>query len=234
MNVTKRPRPLAGSELELRFAAGKRHLSGLWRDAVGARAVCVVAHGAGSDMRNNLLDGITLGLSGNEVSAMRFNFPFTQEGRRGPDRPPVLIEAWRAALQEAERRANGLPLLASGKSLGGRMASMLAAEDPEGFPASALVFFGYPLHAPGRIDQPRDAHLSSVRVPMLFIQGTADSLADLTLMRTLVRRLRTRAELHLVQGGDHSFRVRGARRPDEEIGRELGQVAAAFIRRVVG
>ena len=114
------------------------------------------------------------------------------------------------------------------------MASMLAAEDREGFPGSALVFFGYPLHAPGRTDQPRDAHLSSVGVPMLFIQGTADALADQTLMRTLVQRLRARAELHLVQGGDHSFRVRGARRPEEEIGKELGQDAADFIRRVVG
>jgi len=185
-------------------------------------------------MRNQFLDGVVRGLTSRRVSAMRFNFPYTEEGRRGPDRAPVLIEAWRAALAEAERRAGGLALVASGKSLGGRMASMLAAEDPGGFPCAAIVFFGYPLHAPRRTDQPRDAHLSSVRVPMLFIQGTADALADLALVRGVVERLGPRAKLHLVEGGDHSFRVRRARRPDEEIGQGLGQVAADFIAGVVG
>ncbi len=221
-------------EVGFRFPAGRRELSALWRDAPRARAVCLVAHGAGNDMRNQFLDGVVRGLTSRRVSAMRFNFPYTEEGRRGPDRAPVLIEAWRAALAEAERRAGGLALVASGKSLGGRMASMLAAEDPGGFPCAAIVFFGYPLHAPGRTDQPRDAHLSSVRVPMLFIQGTADALADLALIRGVVERLGPRAKLHLVEGGDHSFRVRRARRPDEEIGQGLGQVAADFIAGVVG
>ena len=221
-------------DVEFGFPAGRRELSALWSDAPRARAACVVAHGAGNDMRNRFLDGVVLGLTGHRVSAMRFNFPFTEEGRRGPDRAPVLIEAWRAALAETERRAGGLPLVASGKSLGGRMASILAAEDPEGFPCAAIVFFGYPLHAPGRTDQPRDAHLSSVGVPMLFIQGTADALADLSLIRGVVERLGSRAKLHLLEGGDHSFRVRGARRPDEEIGEELGRVAADFIAGVAG
>jgi len=224
----------ASPEVELRFPAGRRELSALWRDSNQARAVCVLAHGAGNDMRNRFIDGVVQGLTSRGVSAMRFNFPFTEEGRRAPDRAPALIEAWRGALQEAERRARGLPLVAGGKSLGGRMASMLAAEDPQGFPCAAIVFFGYPLHAPGRRDQPRDAHLSSVQVPMLFIQGTNDALADLELIQQAVQRLRPRAELHLVEGGDHSFRVRGARRPDEEIGSELGSVAADFIRRLVG
>ena len=224
----------ASPGVELRFPAGRRELSALWSEAPRARAACVLAHGAGNDMRNRFLDGVVQGLTGSRVSAMRFNFPFTEEGRRAPDRAPVLIEAWRGALQEAERRAGGLPLVAGGKSLGGRMASMLAAEDPAGFPCAAIVFFGYPLHAPGRTDQPRDAHLSSVRVPMLFIQGTNDALADLGLIEKAVHRLGPRATLHLVEGGDHSFRVRGARRPDEEIGRDLGSVAAEFIRGVLG
>ena len=110
------------------------------------------------------------------------------------------------------------------------MASMVAAEDGEKFAARALVFFGYPLHAPGRSDQPRDAHLPAVSVPMLFIQGTDDSLATFALIESLVERLGSLARLHAVRGGDHSFRVRGARRPDPETGRELGGVAAAFIR----
>jgi hypothetical protein len=117
--------------------------------------------------------------------------------------------------------------------MGGRMASMLAAEDKERFAARALVFFGYPLHAPGKADQPRDAHLPDVTVPMLFIQGTDDSFATFDLIESLVGRLGSRARLHPIKGGDHSFRVRGARRPDQETGKELGAVAAAFIREVL-
>ena len=225
---------ITGSSTPASFRAGERTLSALVEEAERPMAWAVLAHGAGNDMRAPFLGGVAEGLAAGGVSCMRFNFPFTEEGRRAPDRAPALIEAWRGALQEAERRARGLPLVAGGKSLGGRMASMLAAEDPQGFPCAAIVFFGYPLHAPGRRDQPRDAHLSSVQVPMLFIQGTNDALADLELIQQAVQRLRPRAELHLVEGGDHSFRVRGARRPDEEIGSELGSVAADFIRRLVG
>src|SRR5437016_8243660 len=111
----------AGNEaspgVELRFPSGRRELSALWGKAPRSRAACVLAHGAVNDMRNRFLDGVVQGLTGREVSAMRFNFPFTEEGRRAPDRPPVLIEAWKAALQEAERRARALPLIAAGKSL---------------------------------------------------------------------------------------------------------------------
>lgn len=117
--------------------------------------------------------------------------------------------------------------------MGGRMASMLAAEDKESFAASALVFFGYPLHAPGKADQPRDAHLPDITVPMLFIQGTDDSFATFDLIEGVVRRLGSRARLHSIKGGDHSFRVRGARRPDGETGKDLGAVAAEFIREVL-
>src|SRR5436309_2710800 len=217
-----------------RFESSRGSLSALWGDAPDAVAVAVLAHGAGNDMRTPLLAGVAEGLGANGVSCMRFNFPYTEQGRRSPDRPPVLIEAWRAALDEARRRARGLRLAAGGKSLGGRMASMAAAEDPGGFPAAGLVFFGYPLHAPGRPDRLRDAHLAKVAVPMLFIQGTADPLADFSLLHEVIDRLGPKAQLHAVEGGDHSFRVRGARRPDTEIGEELGAVAASFIRELVG
>ncbi len=214
------------------MAQGRR-LSGTWTPADRPHAVAVVAHGAGNDMNTPFLTGAAEGLATGGVSAMRFNFPFTEEGRRAPDRPPVLMESWRAALEEAGRRAPGLPLVASGKSLGGRMASMLAAEEGGAFPGRALVFFGYPLHAPGRQERLRDAHLPDVGVPMLFIQGTADPLARFDLIEDVVRRL-AQARLHRVEGGDHSFRVRAARRPDPEIGRDLGVVAAGFVREVVG
>lgn len=215
------------------FLAGDRKLSGLWSEVGTARAVVVVAHGAGAAMEHPFLSGAAAGLAENEVAAFRFNFPYAESGRRSPDKPPVLLEAWRGALEEAGRRANGRPVAAGGKSLGGRMASMLAAEMGGMFPAVALVFFGYPLHAPGRPEKPRDAHLSSIRIPMLFIQGTSDPLATFELVQALVKRLGPPARLHEVEGGDHSFRVRGKRRPDEEIGRDLGAVAARFVREVI-
>ena len=215
------------------FRSGERTLSGVWTPAGGAEAVAVLAHGAGAGMDHPFMAGAAEGLVDGGVSAMRFNFPFVEQGRRSPDRPPVLMHAWRAALEEGQRRSGGLPLAAGGKSLGGRMASMVAAEDGEKFVAGALVFFGYPLHAPGRADQPRDSHLPGVTVPMLFIQGTDDSLATFGLIEALIERLGPRARLHAVPGGDHSFRVRGARRPDAETGRELGGIAAAFLREVL-
>jgi uncharacterized protein len=211
-----------------------RQLSGLLEEGADAFGLAVVAHGAGGDMLSSMLGGVSAGLVANGVSCLRFNFPYTEEGRRAPDRPPVLLDAWRAALQLAGQRSGGRPLVIGGKSLGGRMASMLAAEEGAGFAAKALVFFGYPLHAPGRIEQLRDAHLFDVSVPMLFIQGTSDPLARFDLVQDLVRRLGAKALLHVVQGGDHSFRVRGARRPDADIGQELGAVAAGFLREVLG
>jgi uncharacterized protein len=215
------------------FGGGERSLSALWTPAARASAVAVVAHGAGAGMDHPFMAGAADGLADGGVTAMRFNFPYVEEGRRSPDRPPVLVQAWRGALEEAQRRSESLPLAAGGKSLGGRMASMLAAEEKEDFAAGALIFFGYPLHAPGRADQPRDAHLPEVRVPMLFIQGTDDSLATFDLIERLVRRLGSRARLYAVQGGNHSFKVRGAKKPDHVTGKELGAVAAAFIREVL-
>jgi uncharacterized protein len=204
-----------------------------WNPARGAIAVCVTAQGAGGSTRAPFFDGIADGLVAGGVSCMRFDFPYTRVGKRSPDRPPVLIESWREALGMAEKKAKGLPLIASGKSLGGRMASMLAAEDGEAFAGRALVFFGYPLHAPGRSDAPRTQHLPSIAVPMLFIQGTSDALARFDLVEDTVRSLK-QARLHAIEGGDHSFRVRGKKRPDVEIGRDLGGIAAEFIRDIVG
>ena len=220
------------SEL-ISFPAGERTLSGLWNAAARAQAVAVLAHGAGAGMEHPFMTGAAEGLAANAISVLRFNFPYVEEGRRSPDRPPVLLEAWRGALHEAHRRSRGLPLAAGGKSLGGRMASMLAAEEKERFAASALVFFGYPLHAPGKADRPRDSHLPDVTVPMLFIQGTDDALATFELIEKLVRRLGSQARLHAVPGGNHSFRVRGVKRSEQDTGRELGVVAAEFIRGVV-
>lgn len=216
----------------LQLPVGTHTVSALLSTAPDAKALAVIAHGAGAGMEHPFMVGASEGLAANGVSVLRFNFVYAEEGRRSPDRPALLTEAWSAALDVGIARAGGLPVVAGGKSMGGRIASMLAAERRTEFPAKALVFFGYPLHAPGRSDHPRDAHLADVTVPMLFIQGTDDALATYALMQDLVRRLGPLARLHTVEGGDHSFRVRGARRPDDQTGRELGAVAAAFVREV--
>lgn len=218
----------------LTVRVGDHRVSALVDRAADPVAMCVLAHGAGAPMRHPFMAGAAAGLAAGGVSVLRFNFVYTERGRRAPDRPPLLIAAVRAALAEAVDLAGGVPLVAGGKSLGGRMASMVAAEDGEAFAARALVFLGYPLHAPGRPDAPRDAHLSRVSCPMLFAQGTSDPFARLNLVRALVERLGPRARLHLVEGGDHSFAVRGDRRAPADIGFELGGVASAFVRETVG
>ena len=205
-----------------------------WDEAEHAIAVAVVSHGANNDTGHPFFEGVAQGLTEHGVSSLRFDFAYATAGRRYPDRPAVVLEEWRAALEQARGRGGGAPVVASGKSFGGRMASLLAAEEGQLFDGRALVFFGYPLHAPGKADRPRDEHLPKVTVPMLFIEGTSDPLARFDLMQDLVKRLGSKARLHVVEGGDHSFRVRGAKRPDEEIGRELGAVAAGFIAEVLG
>lgn len=217
----------------LEFPAGGTTVSALWTPAAQAIAVSALAHGAGAGMTHPFMAGATAGLAAGGVSVLRFNFAYMEARRRVPDRAPVLLDTWRAAIEELFRRGGGLPMIVGGKSMGGRMASMLAAEDGAEFPGAALVFFGYPLHPAGKADRLRDAHLPQVRVPMLFIQGTRDALARADLIAGVVRRLRPLARLHVVADGDHSFHVPGAKRPDRDIGHELGEVAARYIREIV-
>jgi predicted alpha/beta-hydrolase family hydrolase len=219
-----------GQAEEFTFEGEGRTHTGLWAVPDQHTAVAVVAHGANNDMRHAFFEGVSEGLVEGGIAALRFNFPYKDAGRSYPDRPRTLMESWQAALAEARRRSMGRPIVASGKSLGGRMASMVAAEYPDRWPANGLVFFGYPLHAPGQTDALRDGNLLWVPGPMLFIEGTHDSLARFDLISGVVERLGDRATMHVVEGGDHSFRVKGHKRPDDEIGRELGGVAATFIR----
>jgi uncharacterized protein len=189
------------------------------------RPTIVLAHGAGGGMETPLLQGFAEGLDAAGVTCLRFNFAYREAGRRGPDREPALRDVWSAAfLRGAEL---GVPTWAGGKSLGGRVASMMAAEGELG--AAGLVFVGYPLHPPGKPERIRDAHLEAVPVPMLFLQGTADPFARRDLLESVVGRLGDRATLHPVEGGDHSFRVRGGARDDSGTGSALGETAARFI-----
>jgi uncharacterized protein len=184
----------------------------------------VLGHGAGRDMQDPLLVSFAEGLEAEGVACLRFNFPYRELGKKAPDPEPILRATWEAAFDLGTK--SGSPVWAGGKSLGGRIASMVVAD---GLPAAGLVFVGYPLHPPGKPERIRDAHLSSIRVPMLFLQGTKDPFARPDLFEKTLKRLGDRGTLHAVEGGDHSFRVRGAPKDDLGTGRSLGQIAARFI-----
>ena len=201
----------------------------MWIDPPGADAVLVLAHGAGSGMRAPFMEGFAEEIGRRGIATLRFEFPYMQAGRRAPDRPPVLVDAWRDAFTEGVSRAGGRRVFAGGKSMGGRIASMAAAE---GMPAAGLVFLGYPLHPPGRPEKIRDAHLPDVPVPMLFLQGSRDTFARPDLLAGVIARLGPRAEYVEVAGGDHSFRVPGGPRDARVIGASLAEPAARFIRAV--
>ncbi|MEX0754435.1 MAG: alpha/beta family hydrolase [Actinomycetota bacterium] len=197
----------------------------------GAVAVIVLAHGAGGNMDGPFLSGFTRALNADGIGTLRFNFRYSEIGRRAPDPERTLRAVWIAAFDEATRHAKRRPVFAGGKSLGGRIASMCTADDE--ISPSGLLFLGYPLHPPGKPEKLRDAHLGEVGVPMLFLQGTKDPFAKPTILAPVLRRLGRRAEHVEIDGGDHSFRVRGAKRDDREIGASLAEPAAAFIRRAI-
>ena len=218
---------MAAREESLRLETVKGPITAVYARPRSPFATIVVAHGAGAGMDHPFLVGFSRACVDEGLATMRFNFPYVESGRRSPDPEGVLRDAWRAAFESASDRAAGGPVWASGKSLGGRIASMAAADgeiDPAG-----LVFLGYPLHPPGKPERIRDEHLSRVEVPMLFLQGTSDPFASPDLLRRVVEKLRDRATLVPFEGAGHSFEVRGRKRDPREIGTSLAPHAAAFI-----
>jgi predicted alpha/beta-hydrolase family hydrolase len=187
-----------------------------------ARACLVLAHGAGAGMRHPFMAKVAAGLVEHDVATLRYEFPYMEKRSRRPDPPKVCHATVRAAVAEAARRAPGVPLFAGGKSFGGRMTSQAhALEALAG--VRGLVFFGFPLHAAGKPSDERAKHLHDVHIPMLFLQGTRDALADLTLMRPLVTRLGSVATLKEFDDADHSFHVRASS------GRTDSQVLASML-----
>ena len=171
-----------------------------------SRYVYVFAHGAGAGMNHPFMQRAAEALEARGIAPHRFDFPYMQAKKSRPDPPAVAEEAVRQAVAEAARQHPGLPILAGGKSFGGRMTSQAQASQP--MPGvRGLVFFGFPLHPPGRPGTSRAEHLTAVDVPMLFLQGTRDEFAQLDLLQQVVRGLGDRATLHLVEDGDHSFKA---------------------------
>ncbi len=184
------------------FATPKGDVSAAWHGGGTDAPALVVAHGAGAGMDHPFITGFCGELASAGVSALRFNFPYLEAGRRSPGSPKDATAAVVAAVEAATARADGRPVFAGGKSYGGRMASVAAAE---GMPAAGLVFLGYPLHAPGRPDQPRDEHLFGLAQPMLFLQGTRDPFADPDVLQRVLRKLGDRATYVPFDGAGHSF-----------------------------
>jgi len=211
---------------ELRLRVGEDDVSAVAVHPAEARALLVLGHGAGAGMRHPFLQALAAHLADAGIATFRYQFPYTEKNRKRPDPQPLLLATVRAAVEEAAGEARGLPLLAGGKSMGGRMTSLAAAEGGLAGVAG-LVFFGFPLHPAGRPSTERAEHLKQVELPMLFLQGTRDRLADLARLRPLCRRLAPRATLHVVEGGDHSFAVpRRAGRSPDDVHRELARAVA--------
>jgi uncharacterized protein len=171
----------------------------------GRTAAVIVAHGAGNDMHTPFLVHFSAGLCRAGYLGLRFNFPYTEKGRKAPDPQEKLVRTWQAAFEFVSNHPQfgTSRIVVAGKSMGGRIASQMTADGL--ISPKALVLLGYPLHPPGRKEQLRDSHLYRINIPMLFFAGTRDTLCDLELLKTVVSRLKAPADLEVVEGGDHSF-----------------------------
>lgn len=180
-------------------------VSGIFTKPEKPVCVLVLAHGAGAGMTHSFMETLANDLAANDIAVLRFNFAYMENGKGAPDRPKKAHPAIAAAVKKAEELAEGLPILASGKSFGGRMTSQLAATGALEN-VKALVFYGFPLHAPGKVGTERAAHLQDIQQPMLFLQGTRDNLAKVPLIQEVCDALPS-ATLSIQEGADHSFKM---------------------------
>jgi predicted alpha/beta-hydrolase family hydrolase len=208
---------------------GGGRVSGLLQSPQKPRACLVLAHGAGAGMKHPFMAAVAEGLASRGVATLRYQFPYMERGAKRPDPPKVAQAAVRAAVAEAARQLPGFPLFAGGKSFGGRMTSQ--AQAAEALPGvRGLAFLGFPLHAPGKASDERAAHLTEVTIPMLFLQGSRDDFADLSLLQPLVRKLGAGATLKLFDDADHSFHVPArSGRSDAEVREEMLDALAQWM-----
>src|SRR6266850_2402459 len=233
-DVLLESREMAAVE-QLRFGVEDGgEVSALLSRPTKARRLLVLAHGAGAGMSHPFMEKLVEELAGVGVATLRYQFPYVEGRRRVPDAPAVLTATVVAAVRAAAEAAPGLPLLAGGKSMGGRMTSQAAAQGPlDG--VRGLVFFGFPLHPPNQPGTKRADHLAKVAMPMLFLQGTRDTFADLELWRPVCTKLGSRATLHVIETADHSFHVlKKSGRGDPEVLRELAEEAASWAEGIEG
>lgn len=219
----------------LTIDVGASHrVSGMFDRPGAARAVFVLAHGAGAGMEHPAMQAVAAGLAQRGLAVLRYQFPYMERQSRRPDPPALCHATVRAAVAAAARLAPDLPLIAGGRSFGGRMTSQAQALSPL-MSVRGLVFLAFPLHPAGRPGIDRAAHLQEIGIPMLFIQGSRDDLADPDLLREIVQRLDSRATLHVLEDADHSFHVpaRGGRK-DSEVREDALDVVCAWLDRLGG
>jgi predicted alpha/beta-hydrolase family hydrolase len=196
--------------------------------AADSRWLLALGHGAGAGMRHPFMSALSRELAAEKIATFRYQFPYMENRWKAPDRPPTLTATVAAAVQAAHAAAPELPLLAGGKSMGGRMTSTAASENliPS---VRGLVFFGFPLHPPKQPAAKRGDHLLEVTQPMLFLQGTRDDLADLKLLKPICEKVGILATLHIIDGADHSFHVlKSSGKSDAEVLRELAHTTAEW------
>ncbi len=190
----------------------------------------IVAHGAGNDMRAPLIEAFSRGMAGAGYPSMRFNFLYADQGRKSPDSQGVLVKTW-AAVYEFARSGLDIAvdsLVAAGKSMGGRIASQMAAD--ASLPVQRLIFLGYPLHPANNVESLRDEHLYKIKVPMLFFAGTRDPLCSMPMLLGVLERIKAPHTLHTIEGGDHSFHVpKSLRKTEEEIYSEIVGESASWL-----
>ena len=217
---------------EIRFIVNENTgaVSGLLMKPAGAHGLLILGHGAGAGMRQKFLQDVATKLAERGVATLRYQFPYMEKRIKRPDSPGVLSDTVRAAVKVAKKLADGIPLFAGGKSMGGRMTSLAAAKEPlDG--VRGLVFLGFPLHAAGAVSAERGAHLTDIKIPMLFLQGSRDALANLKLLKTVCHRLGKNAELFVVEGGDHSFHMlKRSGRSDDQVLNDLADMVASWMR----
>src|SRR5215469_13738874 len=210
-------------------AASAGAVSALLTTPAQTRACFVFAHGAGAGMRHAFMSAVASELAERGVATLRYQFPYMEKGSKRPDPPGIAHAAVRAAVAAAAQHCPGLPLISGGKSFGARMTSQAQAKAPLAGVAG-LAFFGFPLHPAGKPSVERADHLADVNIPMLFLQGTADKLAEPDLLKPVVKNLAARATLHFLEAADHSFHVpvRSGRK-DAEVMTEALDAFAAWI-----
>jgi uncharacterized protein len=215
--------------VELRLTVpGDDEVSALCMRPANAHRMLVLAHGAGAGMSHPFMENLAGVLGENGVATLRYQFPYIEYRRRRPDPPPILHATVAAAVEAARHLAPDLPLLAGGKSMGGRMTSQAAAESMlKGI--RGIVFFGFPLHPPNRPGTTRAEHLAQVKLPMLFLQGTRDEFAPMHRLQPICDRLSAYARLYTIDGADHGFHVlKRSGRTDADVLRELAETTASW------
>jgi len=220
------------SRISIQLPSYQQTVSGLVVMPDNPKALMVLAHGAGAGMEHRFMTTMADNLAQQKIGTLRYNFPYMQQGRRSPGSPAIAEATVRAGVEKAREIAPDQILLVGGKSYGGRMSSQAQSKSPLNS-VSGLVFFGFPLHAPGKPGDSRGAHLSDIEIPMLFLQGSRDKLANLDLLSPLLKSQGEKSTLVVVEGADHGFNMlKSASKTADEVQVELAEITADWLERI--